>query len=231
MSDASSAGARVKAAIEASTRESLLNETSSFQAHTVDDLAPQAPTKEQKAKRKRMIGFAVATAVIVLCAIFGQDIYRLAKGSEANTYAATKMEERRVASIYHPETDPRFGTTYRGSYTENVLFMKDYFKAKTDSFNQQKWLLRLNDLEMLRPMGLTEDDMVAYTSKENALIKRLGELRDKTDATFVEPGGVPKAMVDAEADEIAAIKKLLKTEKNYLKIRELEKEFADQIVR
>ncbi len=231
MSDASSAGARVKAAIEASTRESLLNETSSFAAPTVDDLAPQGPSKEQKAKRKRLVGFAVATAVIVLCALFGKDIYTLAKGSEANTYAATKMEERRIASIYHPENDPRFGTTYRPSYTENVLFFKDYFKAKTDSFNQQKWLLRLNDLEMLRPMGLTEDDMVAYTSKENALLKRLGELRDKTDATFVEAGSVPKAMADAEAEDTAAIKKILKTEANYKKIRALEQEFAEQIVR
>jgi hypothetical protein len=231
MSDPSAAGARVKVAIEASTRESLLNETSSFQAPTVDELAPQGPTKEQKVKRQRLITFAVGTAVVALCLVFGKDIYQLAKGSEANTYAATKMEERRIASIYHPENDPRFGPTYRPSYTENVLFMKGYFTTKTDALNQQKWLLRLNDLEMLRPMGLTEDDIVAYTSKENAMLKRLGEIRDKTDAMFVEPGSVPKAMAEAEAEDLAAIKKILKTEKNYQKIHALEQEFVGQLIR
>jgi|GEM_PF-5219576 len=231
MSDASMAGARVKAAIEASTRESLLNETSSFHAPTVDELAPQSATKEEKVKRNRIIAFAVGTAVVVLCMVFGQDIYKMAKGSDANNYAAQKLEERRIASIYHPENDERFGTTYRQSYTENVLFMKGYFAAKTDSLNQQKWLLRLNDLEMLRPMGLSEDDMVAYTSKENAMLKRLGEIRDRTDATFVEKGAVPKSMTEAEAEDVAAIKKILKTEANYKKIRALEQEFVAQLIR
>jgi vacuolar-type H+-ATPase subunit H len=220
MADASMAGARVKAAIEAATRETLLNETSSFQAHTVNELSPQVSTKEQKSKRQRMIAFAVGTAVIVLCTVFGQDIYRMAKGSEANTYAASKMEERRIASVYHPEGDARFGTAYRQSYTENVLFMKGYYTAKTDAFNQQKWLLRLNDLELLRPMGLSEDDIVAYTSKENAMLKRLGELRDKTEG-----------MVDAEAEDLAAIKKILKNEANFKKIHALEEEFVGQILR
>jgi hypothetical protein len=108
--------------------------------------------------------------------------------------------------------------------------MKDYYAAKTDALNQQKWLLRLNDLEMLRPMGLTEDDIVAYTSKENAMIKRLGEIRDKTDATFVQPGSVPNALVDAEAEDLAAIKKILKTDANFKKIHALEQEFVSQLI-
>lgn len=224
-------GARVKAAIEASTRESLLNETSSFNAPTVDELAPPVASKEIRSKRQKQIAVAIGFAVVALISFFGKDIYNAAKGSSANTYAADKMEERRIASIYHPENDPRYGTTYRDSYTDNVLFMKGYYSAKTDSLNQQKWLLRLNDLEMLRPMGLSEDDMVAYTSKENALLKRLGDLRDKTDATMLKPGEDPHAMTDAEAEDIAQIKKILKTDANYKKIKALEKEFVAQLIR
>lgn len=223
------AGARVKAAIEASTRESLLNE-SSFHAGSVDELSPVQSTHAQKSKRNKKIGVAVAIAIIILVSIYGADIYRLAKGSEANSYATQKMEERRIASIYHPEKDPRYGTKFYNSYTDNVLFMKGYYEAKTDSLNQQKWILRLNDLEMLRPMGLTEDDMVAYTSKENAMLKHLGELRDKIDATFVEPGQSPKMMLDSEADDVAEIKKTLKSEANFKKIHALEQEFVTQLI-
>ncbi len=229
--DSEFAGARVKAAIEASTRESLMNETSSFHAPTVDELSPVKSTLAQKSSRNKKIGLAVAVAVVILVSIYGADIYRLAKGSEADSYASHKMEERRIASIYHPEKDPRFGTKFYDSYTDNVLFMKGYYEAKTDSLNQQKWILRLNDLEMLRPMGLTEDDMVEYTSKENAMIKHLGELRDKTDATFVEPGQSPKMMMDSEADDVAQIKKILKSEANFKKIRALEQEFVTQLIR
>jgi hypothetical protein len=224
------AGARMKAAIEASTRESLLNETTSFHAPTVDELSPVQSTSAQKAKRNRNIAIAIAVVVIVLVSVFNKEIYFMAKGSEANSYASQKMEERRVASIYHPELDERYGTTFRPSYTDNVLFMKGYFEAKTDSLNQQKWLLRLNDLEMLRPMGLTEDDMVAYTSKENAMLKKLGELRNKTDATFVEKGQSPKMMLDTENEDVNEIKRILKSEANYKKIRALEQEFVTQLI-
>jgi hypothetical protein len=228
--DAELAGARVKAAIEESTRESLLNESTSFHAPTMDELSPVQSTKAQKSSRNRKVGIAAAIAVVILVSVYGADIYRLAKGTEANSYASRKMEERRIASIYHPEKDPRYGTKFYNSYTDNVLFLKGYYEAKTDSLNQQKWILRLNDLEMLRPMGLTEDDMVAYTSKENAMIKHLGELRDKTDATFVEPGQSPKMMVDSEADDVAEIKKILKSEANFKKIRALEQEFVTQLI-
>lgn len=196
----------------------------------VDELAVPKKTDAQKSKRNTQIAIGLAGIAIGVVAFFGKDIYKSSKGSEANTYAAQKMEERKIASVFHPEADARYGSTFRESYAENVLFLKGYAEAKTDSLNQQKWLLSLNnDLTQLRAMGLTEDEMVAYTSKENALIMRLGTLRTKIDALYADEG--IKTLEQAELEDVAEIKKILKTEANYQKIRALEREFAKQLLR
>ena len=223
------AGARVKEAIEASTRESLMNESSSFVAHTVGDDSGPSKSRSEKSKRNLQVAAGVAVAIVVALSIYGKDIYQASKGSEANSYASQKMEERKVASIYHPENDPRYGTTFRDSYSDNVVFMKGYFDAKTDSLNQQKWLLRLNDLEFLRPKGLTEDDIVAYISKENAMIARLGVLKSKIDGLYAEEG--LRTLNQAETDDLAEIKRILKSEANYKTIHALERDFVTQIIR
>jgi FHA domain len=232
MEDKNMAGARVKAAIEAATRESLLNEASTFSAPIVDELAPPVKTQEEKKSRNYKIAFAVATAVVVLCMVYGNDIYNHFKTQSA-TFANEKVEERRIASVFHPEKSPLYGDTYLDNYTDNVLYMKKYYDVKLDILNQQKWLLRFNnDLDLVRSMGLTEDAIVAYTARENSMIERLGKLRDKINAFSpdLEAASI-KEMRIAEDEDVTEIKKILKGEANYEKIRKLEEEFVKELIR
>ena len=207
----------------------MLSGRTSFTAPHVDGLAAPLKTRDERAKRKRQIGIAIAVAIAVIWFVFGKDIYKYSKTSEANSYANEKVHERQEAAIYHPNRDPRYGKDYRESYVENVLFMQGYYEAKTDSLNQQKWLLNLNDLTMLRPMGLTEDDIVKYISKENALIARLASLQSKIDGVYADQG--IKSMTEAEVEDVAEIKHILKSDANFKKIHDLERNFVVQLIR
>ena len=219
MADPSLAGARVKASIEAATRESLLNEISTFSAPTMDELAAPVKTSEEKKKRNYKIAFAAAAAIIVACMVYGNEIYDHFKAKSA-TFANEKVEERRAASEFHPEKSPLYGDTYRETYTDNILYMKKYFEVKMDVLNQQKWLLRFNnDLDFVRSpasqngLGLNEDAIVAYTARENSMIERLGKLREKINAFSPELEAASiKEMQVAEAEDVAEIKKILEEE-------------------
>lgn len=221
-------GVRLKEAIDDVTRASVMN-ASAFTAPVIDDLSAPVKTASERTRRNYKIAAGAFAAFALIAVFFGRDIYAYCKGMESHSYASEKIAERKIASVFHPEWDLRYGTTYRGSYTENVLFFKGYFEARKDEFNQRKWLLRLSDINFFRPMGLTEDDMVAFVARENALIDRLGLLEQRIDGVYAEQG--IKSMSDAEEQDLAEMRRILKSDANLATVRTLEREFFTQLIR
>ena len=69
-------------------------------------------------------------------------------------------------------------------------------------------------------MGLTEDAVVKYVSKEATLIKRLGDLRAKIDKVYLNEG--LSNMRSEELAEVNELKGLIGGDTNFDKIRALE---------
>jgi pSer/pThr/pTyr-binding forkhead associated (FHA) protein len=218
--DPDAAAARLKPEIEAAVTQVLVSGSSTIQAVTgTVEAAPMMARQEVRDKRMRKKLMFVAVASIAGIAVFHQELLTLIKESQKDSHANRLIELRKIQSIYSPaQTDD-----FRDSYGDNVLYMRGYFDAKADPEYLEKWTLRLNDLAFLRSMGLNEENIVQFVSKETNLVQRLGALRSSIDAVYLGEG--IERMRKAEAEDVAEIEKAIKGTANLKKIRAVEREF------
>lgn len=217
--DPGAAAISLKQEIEDAVGGALLKETSAFKAAV--GLNPAVNSEElalKKKKQKQMIAAAVAVAVVVI-GIYWQELFSLMKKSQESSYASTVLERRRELAAYKPEQTAE----YRDTYTENVLYLRHYYEVKMNTSYQKSWTLRLNDLELLRTLGIGEEDIIEFIAKETTLIRRLGDLRNSIDAVYLNEG--LERMRTAENEEVLVLKEIVKGEANFQKIRSLEDQF------
>jgi len=183
------------------------------------------PEKE-KAKKARRKNWAVSTiaAGLAALAIFGEPIYEYLKANRGK-YTEYLISKRSAESIYTPlQTDD-----WKSTYSGNVLYLRHYFEAKTDEIYEKEWALRLNDLELLRSMKLSEDDIIKFIGKEAALVRQLMELREAIDARYLDEG--LGKMNQVEFQTISEMREILKGEANLEAIRGIERDFTLQFIR
>lgn len=221
LSDKAAAIHSMRDAIEEAVNHSLLKESTSFQA-SADVTNPGIHVEREKKKKKNIqIATGVAAVVLVLVGIYWKELYGLMRDSQKDNYANSMLERRRQASLYHPEQT----SEYRDTYTDNVLYMAKYFETKTDKKYKESWTLRLNDLDLLRTLGLGEEDIIRFIAKEATLVSRLGNLRTSIDAVYLNEG--LQRMRTAEEEDLKEIKKTVGGEANYQKIRSVEQQFLE----
>lgn len=223
MKDPQTAAARMKEEIEAVVTDVTVSGPSTIQA--VGGTVDAAPTARQEVRDKKIrknLAYFGAAALIGI-AVFRREVFQFFQDLQKDSYASKILERRRIQSIYNPsQTDD-----YRDSYTDNVLYKKNYFESKTDDACTSKWALHLNkNLGLLRSMNLAEDNIVQYIGKETSLVKKLGELRSSIDAVYLSEG--LERMRKTEDEYVAEMEKVLKGEANYKKIRGLEREFLQE---
>lgn len=216
------AKARMFDEISEAVRSSMEFSGISVQSGSADKVSPsiaQGQTDKRILKYGAIAGAAIALAVV----FFRNDIYSSMMDSQKDSYAAKLIEKRRIQSIYTPVQTEEF----RDSYAENVTYKRGYFELKTDPATIEKWTLRLNNIAFLKPLGLSEENIVRFIAKETNLVQRLGVLRASIDAVYLNEG--LERMRNAEAEDMAEILAALKGEANYKKIRALEKEFLAKL--
>ncbi len=218
--DPGSAAARLKPEIEAAVIQVLVSGTSTIQAVTgVVESAPVTARQEVRDKRIRKNLVIAVVASIAGITFFQKELMTFIKEGQKDSYANKLIEMRKIQSVYAPaQTDD-----FRDSYGDNVLYMRGYYDAKTDPEYLEKWTLRLNDLAFLRSMGLNEENIVQFISKETNLVQRLGTLRSSIDAVYLGEG--LERMRKAEAEDVGEIEKVIKGPANLKKIRAVEREF------
>jgi hypothetical protein len=215
--DSDTAPAKIKTAIESAVQVCLVDTEG-----TIETVAHSpGPSIEEIAKARRSSRAMVAMVVVfvgIIAYIERHDLRTFFNKQQTTSYASEILEKRREEGVYRPtQTDE-----YHMSYVDNVLYMRGYYEAKTDPNYIQKWTLKLNDLTLLRSMGLNEEDIVHYISKEVNLVKKLGEIRKTIDAVYLNEG--LSQMRDAELESLAELKATVKTEANFKKIHDLEHE-------
>ncbi len=132
------------------------------------------------------------------------------------------IEQKKEESQYKPQMNK----DYRQTYTDNILFKEQYVEMKLDNQLQDQWALNLNEF-FVKELKLNEESMVRFIGMETKLIKQLVVLRSSVEMKYLEEG--LKRMQDAEAAETANILTLLKSQKNYEKLRLREKIFLSQV--
>ncbi len=166
--------------------------------------------------------FRWAAAAAVSAGIFG--LIRLSPEAVKQQMQFTEglIEKQKKDNQYNPAKNK----DYRQSYSDNVLFMDQYVEMKMDSHIQDEWALNLNEF-FVRDLKLSEESMVRFIGLESALIKRLVALRGSIEMKYLEEGLA--RMKDSEAAEKSKMLVLLKTERNYEKLRLREKIFLSQV--
>src|SRR5262249_43914793 len=141
--------------IDSAVAQSLLNESSAIRIGE----APPPPEKIEQ-RKKWVVRLSSGGGVIAFMILFmyWHQIYPAIERLAGNSYAMKLIEDRRIQSIYDPPKTAQF----HENYTDNVLYMKNYYEIKVDPKYIEQWTLRLNNLELLKPMGLSEESIVKF---------------------------------------------------------------------
>ncbi len=113
--------------------------------------------------------------------------------------------------------DPKMDYTYKGSYTENVLYTKNYFENYQNESFQNEWTLSLYEY-VVEELELSEEFAVNFISSEGTLITELVEMRKGIDARFLNLS-VDK-MNKREKEFIDKFQKEAGSSENWMKIKE-----------
>jgi hypothetical protein len=170
----------------------LLDEvdSESFDAENYSDIDP---TLQQNQVKKFYFGAGAAALVLTLLFFLAPTLEQLAKDSGRNI--ATQIEEQdqkqieaaQRANDLSAEFNPEMVDEYKASYTERVMYTKDYLRLENDPGFKSQWHLELEEF-FVDKLRLTETDMVPFVAREAALIKELGEAREAINGNFVDEG-------------------------------------------
>jgi pSer/pThr/pTyr-binding forkhead associated (FHA) protein len=144
--------------------------------------------------------------------------YALSKESAAENFVKDIKEKRRLASTFTPEKTKEF----KDSYTDNLLFTKNYLEIKERDSVQQAWVLRLRDL-ILEEFELRESQLMLALEVEANLIHELKRLRDRIRPAEKEEG--ISRLRKAEKDYISQMESLLGGPRELQRFLDVEKEF------
>jgi pSer/pThr/pTyr-binding forkhead associated (FHA) protein len=191
-----------------------------------DHLNPILPKDEGRTRNRRRWLMIPAALAVGLATYYSDIIFQKLKNFQSDhSYIDSLITKRAAESIYAPTQS----TDWHETYTGNVLYYRNYLEAMQDSVFQDQWVLRLNNLEMLRSMKLNEDDIVQFIGKERALINQLGNLKESLDAKYLEQG--LEKMNQAEAQAVQEMKQVLKTDENWTTVRQVERDFVTQFIK
>jgi pSer/pThr/pTyr-binding forkhead associated (FHA) protein len=205
----------VRECVQQAVRECLFDEKSTIEAPAIGIDARSENFEKKRKLRRRTLALS-GIGLLVFAFVYQASIFSFLKAHQGESETAAIIENRHVRSLFRPEQNLEF----HDNYVDNVLYMKGYYETKTNSDYIETWTLRLNDLNLLKKMKLSEEAAVQFVAKETNLVQRLGILRTSLDAVYLDEG--ISRMHKAEAEDSLEIKKILKNDENYQAIRALE---------
>jgi pSer/pThr/pTyr-binding forkhead associated (FHA) protein len=186
------------------------------------------PLASQLAQRKLfiLVGKLSASLAIVFVLFFTRipsqvwswTTRALSPDQDATERRLAKIAEEREKSFYRPEQN----STWRESYTDNLIYLKGYAELKSDSKLSEKWTLEVNQF-LMNELKLSERAVVQLMPIESELIRELTKvsrnLKTETLPTQLERmKNLEKVMVDRLGLAMGG-------EFNYPKFRALEERF------
>jgi pSer/pThr/pTyr-binding forkhead associated (FHA) protein len=141
-----------------------------------------------------------------------------------NYFLKTAFEPKHEAiSISTAGTEHKFipvqDQNFRTTYTENVLYTKDYVNWKLDDKERQVFTLEVKTL-LEDHMKLNESTVINLIARETSLIRTLKTISESIHPKFLDLG--LKKMNAAEQVDVEYLKSLLMNSENYTAYRQFE---------
>jgi hypothetical protein len=170
-----------------------------------------------KSKRKNyiIIGSAGLAALAVIMFVPFEDGTR----KPASEVFIDRLKEKEAQK---PKFNPKLTDDYKTTYTDNVLYTKDYVTFKLNSDNQSKYIQDLNKF-FINQLGLDENAIVKFVSIETNLVSQLRDLRAVVHVENQKQD--IKKMTDLEDSTVNDMVGVLGNKDNYRKFREFERDY------
>jgi len=178
------------------------------------------------------VGLAVGLPIVLLLlgAIFpnlyssmrmGLVSFLAPEQSMSDLYAKKMADERES----RPKFNPPLTASFKGTYSDNILYTKGFLETKLDGDYQDKFTIALNQF-ILDELQLNEETVISFISLE---IKVIQDLMESRESIFFEKQveGIAK-LKKIEGDWMPEVITLLKTEQNYIRLFDFQKNFYTQ---
>jgi len=142
---------------------------------------PQALVNEKKFWRK-VTWIAAASLAIIGLGGLGISEWDRIKGVVQIQLEEQKVRSEQNLKIFQEERAekyvfiPELTEDFKPSYTENIIYTKNYLLFKRDQQQAKQWILYLNDF-FKNDLGLNERAVVRFIPLENQLLNELSESR------------------------------------------------------
>ncbi len=222
---------RVDEIINRSINAIMLDEVydESFDAENYSDIDPSL--EQNRAKRFWTVAGGAVIALLLVWTFKGSILDSVKE--TGRTVAAQnekaeleKIEQAQKANDLSAQFNPEMKEEFLPTYTERVMYTKDYLKLEKDVGFQSQWRIELEGF-FVDKLRLSENRMVPFFSREKVLIHELGEARETINGNFVDEG--KKRLDEIEADFYKRLKKQEGyTQKQIDEIMVFKKEFFEK---
>lgn len=175
--------------------------------------------------------FAGAAAVFLLSILINMNWKNIKK------FAVEKMQDEKsitaqdlyVQKVHQmraerPQFNPEKTPDLKESYTRNVIYTTSFVEHSLADDYQKKWILALNEFFVTK-LGLNENRIGPFVTKEVSLIRRLDELRQNINPQFVD--SKIKEMEELEGIRLPALIDAVGGNKRWVKFLKFKKNFFE----
>jgi hypothetical protein len=182
-----------------------------------------SPNKVSSSKNrlKNNIGLIAGSACLLLIFLafipFG--------GENSNRKPASEIFLDHLRPKEKAQFNPQMTESYKPTYTENVLYTRDYVTFKLDSDRQAKWIKDLNKY-FIDDLHLNENTIVKFISIESSLITQLKDMRAAVHVAN-QKDDISK-MTSLEKNTLPEIIEVLGSEQKYKSFRSFEQKYFEK---
>ncbi len=203
-----------------------LNNDSQTHLKSLVAAAPEASQAAQKYWYLRGVQIGVVCGLILICLLVPS--IPLSIKSVLQNLVAPKtdsndfVERVRLARAMRPKFLPDLDSTYRPTYTDNLIYLQGYAEFKTDESLKKDWILALNKF-LQEKLELSDRVIVSFMAIEGPLVTEL--LRLKTQIKVDSLAQDVSRMRDYEETVRTQLTQLVGGKTNYQNLRHFEREF------
>lgn len=217
-----------------STLEMAIDGQSANAMKEVEQILDLDPMKRKKVlpviqKFSVRFGIPAAIAAIILADVGGmrsfvvdstKDLIKRQQ-SASEIYVNQQKTEWKEKHTYNPE----LSVGYKASYTDNVIYTKDFEKVMENEEFQNDWILQVHDF-MVKELELSEDVAIGFISSEGGLVKELATLKKDLHPQHLDAG--IKKMRDLETAQLGWLNEKIPEQPKMEKFVTFRKDYFDK---
>ncbi len=197
----------------------------------IEDEYDTQPHFYEKEARKFWLVSGLSALAVVMFFLFLPTFRKMAFETGRNIATEEAMETRqkitnaRARNDFSKEFRPDKVDKFFGTYTDRVLYTRDYVAIELFGKYRQKWILELQNY-FTEKLKLSENSLVPFIAQESNLIRELDEAMKKINGHFV--GNGIARMRNIEKGFEKKLQAQLKKKSHYKKVMAFKKVFFEK---